>query len=306
VAGLIARTAPDALPPGGVWGSEAEVFGAAPVGMALAAPGGRFVRVNDALCDLLGYTRAELLSPGCAIDHPEDPQLGRSLWDGALAAQGAIHSVDRQCVDAGGREIWALFTTRLVSDASGEPSHALVVVQDVTERKRVEHRLAYRALHDDLTGLANRSLFLDRLSHALSGARRRGSATAVLFVDLDGFKAINDRHGHATGDTVLRATAERLETELRTADSIARIGGDEFLVLQEDVNDVADAILIAQRLQAAIRAPIGLSDGTLTLTASIGISVSECALREDAQTLITRADAAMYRAKVEPGIQCAI
>jgi diguanylate cyclase (GGDEF)-like protein/PAS domain S-box-containing protein len=307
VAGFMTRATSGPLAAfGGIRGSEAEAFGTAPVGMALAAPGGRFVTVNDALCELLGYTREELLSPDCVLDHPDDSQLTRSLWDRALAAHHGIHSVDRQCVDASGRAIWGLFTTRLVRDAVGEPSHAVVVVQDVTERKRIEHQLAYRAFHDDLTGLANRSLFLDRLRHALSGARRRGEATAVLFVDLDGFKEINDRHGHATGDAVLRATAERLETELRTADSIARFGGDEFVVLQEDVNDVADAILIADRLQAAISVPVETSHGVLSLTASIGIAVSESALREDALTLITRADAAMYRAKVEAGNQCAI
>jgi diguanylate cyclase (GGDEF)-like protein len=224
----------------------------------------------------------------------------------AGAGESAVYSFETQRPHPAGHEVALLVTVRLIGDADGDPSHLSLAVQDLTERRRVEAELTRRALHDELTGLASRSLFLDRLRHALAGARRRNSSVAVLFVDVDGFKEINDRHGHAAGDAVLTAIAGRLETELRSADSLSRFGGDEFVVLQEDAATVADAILIGERLQATIRAPFSTPTGPLTVAASIGVAISQSAVHEEPQALIARADAAMYRAKLNSGDQCAI
>ena len=156
--------------------------------------------------------------------------------------------------------------------------------------------LARAATHDALTGLPNRTLFLDRLSHALARARRMATGIGVLFVDLDEFKAVNDSHGHEMGDRLLRVVAERLLRHLRTGDTAARFGGDEFLVLLEDVQTGALAQDVAGRLRAAIEQPVEIAGTLLTPRASVGVAWGEAAC-ENAEALIQRADKAMYAAK---------
>jgi diguanylate cyclase (GGDEF)-like protein len=156
--------------------------------------------------------------------------------------------------------------------------------------------LARAATHDTLTSLPNRALFLDRLAHALARARRTSAGTGVLFVDLDDFKAVNDSHGHEFGDRVLRVVADRLQRHLRTGDTAARFGGDEFLVLLEDVETEAQATEVAERLRAAIEQPVEIAGTLLTPRASIGVAWGDGDV-ESAEALIQRADKAMYAAK---------
>lgn len=156
--------------------------------------------------------------------------------------------------------------------------------------------LARSGQRDPLTNLPNRLLMLDRLENAIAVARRRETRIAVLFIDLDHFKDINDTHGHAIGDEALKLAARRLQSAVRDSDTVSRHGGEEFLVLLPDISQAADAAVIAQKLLAALAAPGRAGDHRLHLSASIGITIyPEDA--EDAQTLISRADAAMYRSK---------
>ena len=169
------------------------------------------------------------------------------------------------------------------------------VLANAIERRRTEERTQHEALHDALTGLPNRSLFLDRLQHALSVAARRQIAIAVLFLDLDQFKLVNDSLGHAAGDELLAAVAPRIEQALRPGDTVARFGGDEFAVLAEDVGNEHGAIRIAERIAEALARPFILRDREHFVSASIGISLGTGA--EDPEALIRDADAALYRAK---------
>ncbi|HEY2705006.1 MAG TPA: EAL domain-containing protein [Candidatus Dormibacteraeota bacterium] len=164
------------------------------------------------------------------------------------------------------------------------------------ERKRAEIALAHQALHDPLTGLPNRALFVDRLEQALVRNLRRSSTIAVLFVDLDRFKVVNDSLGHAAGDRVLSVLGERLCSVLRPGDTVARFGGDEFTVLCTDLEDEKEAFAIAERITAVLATPFDLEGAAVVLTASIGIALAT-ADHPDAHTLIRNADAAMYRAK---------
>ena len=164
------------------------------------------------------------------------------------------------------------------------------------ERKALEMQTAHKAMHDPLTGLPNRELFQDRLKHAVTRAKRHQSLLGVMFLDLDGFKPINDRLGHEVGDKLLVALARRLEDGLRGSDTPARFGGDEFVVLCEDVADEQHVIAIAERLQRAIAEPFRIDEHELNVTSSMGVVVSD-GREQSAGELIRNADEAMYRAK---------
>ena len=183
------------------------------------------------------------------------------------------------------------------------------IIRDVTERKEFERRLQHRAMHDSLTDLPNRALFWDRLGQALSRLRRRGGGAAVLFVDLDGFKKINDSLGHAAGDRVLVVVAERLGRSVREPDTVARLGGDEFGVLIEEIEAPEGAVEVAERILASFASPVPLDGHEAHLSASVGIALVGPAVERaveaelDPDALVRQADAAMYRAKAEPGSQ---
>jgi diguanylate cyclase (GGDEF)-like protein/PAS domain S-box-containing protein len=170
------------------------------------------------------------------------------------------------------------------------------IARDVRERKAFEARLAEQALRDPLTGLANRTLLVDRIATTQSRASRRHASAALLFLDLDRFKVINDRYGHAAGDEVLRVVAKRLSALVRPADTIARLGGDEFVVLCEDIDGVAGAEQIATRIASALQSPVLVSGSDVVVSASIGIAVIDDPTL-DADMLLRDADAAMYHAK---------
>jgi len=185
------------------------------------------------------------------------------------------------------------FEARLVVAGSGE---VLAIVRDVTERKVLERRLEHRVFHDSLTGLPNRALFLNRLEHALARAGRHRESVAVLFVDVDNFKVVNDSLGHEAGDALLVAVAERLREILRPEDTLARLSGDEFTVLLEDVGGTSDATAVAQRMAVVMRKPFILEGQEAFVTVSMGIAFGGSS-QESPGALLRNADLAMYRAK---------
>ena len=168
-------------------------------------------------------------------------------------------------------------------------------VRFAIERGRAEQQLAHRALHDDLTGLPNRVLFLDRLMYALAQSERQDSYVGIFFLDLDGFKGVNDRLGHLAGDALLRAMAGRLLGWVRPGDTVSRFGGDEFTVLVREVGGPEEATQIAERLTEAVRSPVSVAGAEISLTPSIGIALGDTT--EKPEDLLDRADKAMYSAK---------
>jgi len=197
-----------------------------------------------------------------------------------------------------GQHIRVIHTVAAEVGSTGAPERASVLGRDVTHERAALDELAYKATHDHLTGLPNRSLLLDRIELALARSERDRTPVAVLFVDLDRFKKVNDTYGHDVGDALLSKVSERMSSVLRPSDTVARMGGDEFVVLCEDIDGENDALTIAGRIRGAIEdEPITIDDIKMQVTASVGIAMSNGGSTRDADTLLKRADAAMYRAK---------
>ena len=258
------------------------------------------LEANAAYRNLLGYTAQDMLGLGLTLydvvarDRESiDRYVEKILENGVLFIGERRHRrKDESLVDV---EV----SSSVISYGNGEA--LCVIVHDITERKRLEEKLQRQALHDPLTELPNRTLFSDRLRQALKRAKRRGSQVAVLFLDLDNFKVINDSLGHKAGDRLLVAASKRMRALLRPEDTVARLGGDEFVFLLEGTT-ASHTIRIAERLLQQFRKPFALSGRKLVITASIGIAISDTVATKPvngkyADDLLRKADMAMYRAK---------
>jgi diguanylate cyclase (GGDEF)-like protein/PAS domain S-box-containing protein len=264
-------------------------------GMALVGPGGQFLSVNRALCEMTGYAETELLALDFqSITHPDDLVSDVEHHRTLLAGAVETYETEKRYLHREGHEIWIQLGVSAVRDEAGQVRYFVSQMHDVTARRRVEEELAHQALHDPLTGLPNRALFLDRLSHALARLHRHSDAVSVLFVDLDRFKLVNDGLGHGVGDALLLTAAQRMKAMVREDDTLARFGGDEFTVLCEGSSE--EGVLVAERLLAELARPFVHEGHDLHLTASIGIRVCELPT-EDPHVLLRDADLAMYLAK---------
>jgi diguanylate cyclase (GGDEF)-like protein/PAS domain S-box-containing protein len=257
-----------------------------------STPRGRFLYVSDAARQILGYTPNEMI--GHSIFEyalPEDhPILRRvDLFDTPQTFSYRVRRKD-------GEVIWFESRNRALRDANGNVTEVVAVSRDVSERRRAEEQIEYQAYHDALTGLPNRALFRDRLTIALAHAKRQQSPVALMFLDLDRFKNVNDTLGHSLGDELLKVIAGRLSAVLREEDTIARMGGDEFTVLIANITSEADTPFIAQKLLDAVAQPLGIEGHELFITTSIGIAVYPND-GDSAEALLKNADNAMYRAK---------
>jgi len=272
-------------------------FHGAPIGIGLVDLDGRWLEVNPALSEMTGHARDGLLGrPLEELVHPDDPSPRFHSLQTMLEHELPSRRVEGRYLRASGEAGWALVSVSLVRDAERRPAHFIVQMEDISERKHAELELAHRALHDPLTELPNRALFLDRVEHAVARLQRAQARLALLFLDLDRFKLINDSLGHDCGDELLVQAADRLRGLLRPRDTVARLGGDEFTVLCEDIADERHAVEIAERIAESLAAPFALSGGEAFVTASIGIVVCDDP-EARAEDLIRDADAAMYRAK---------
>ncbi|MRX06585.1 EAL domain-containing protein [Pseudoduganella sp. FT25W] len=271
-------------------------FGQAAVGLAQLSADGRWLRANRKLLDIVGYTEEELRGMHVSdLVTPEDWQIDAPLL--RALAEGELETSSREkrylCKD--GRRIWVKAT---VTAMQPDGSHAslVAVVEDISQRKQYEEELMHLARHDALTGLANRTLLLDRVSQAIAQARRSGNQVAMLFLDLDRFKTINDSLGHDAGDRVVVEVGRRLKQAVRDADTVARFGGDEFVVLLPELPTEDIAAALAQKILNALFEPMLIHGHELAPACSVGISLYP---RDgaDGKILLKNADAALYQAK---------
>jgi len=273
-------------------------FDDAPIGMAVADLEGRFLEVNQALCAITGYTADELAGTTfAAITHPDDVPADVATMQALLAGAMTSCADEKRYLRADGSIVWVLRSVTILRDADGAPLHFLHQIQDVTERRRFESELRHLADHDPLTGLLNRRRFEHELDRHIAEVARYGPRGALLVLDLDHFKYVNDVLGHHAGDELILSVAAVLQDRLRETDLVARLGGDEFAVLLPHA-DAGAAEHVAAELVRAVReeAAVAAGDRSRRVTTSIGIAPF---LRGDlnGEELLIEADLAMYEAK---------
>ncbi len=253
---------------------------------------GEIVDCNATFASMLGFHRADLIGKTMAELYANPAEADELI--ALLRGVGTLNSVEIELRRSDRRALWVLENLVLVGDAITGVVHATVV--DISDRKRAEEQIEFHAYHDVLTHLPNRKLFTDRLRHALTRAKRAGQSVAVMFIDVDHFKTINDTLGHTAGDELLLEMARRLRECVRADDTVARLGGDEFTIILSDLRAAEDAMFVAQKILETVQEPLTIAGMPLVVTASIGISIYPVD-GVDPESLLRNADSAMYRAK---------
>jgi diguanylate cyclase (GGDEF)-like protein/PAS domain S-box-containing protein len=274
-----------------------QVFERTPIGTGLLDVDGRWVLVNQALCDITSYTSDELIGRRFQdITHPEDVSDDAGSRRQLLAGEISAYQAEKRYFNSAGETMSAILSVSLVRDRDNNPLHFVVQIQDISERKRLEEHLRHLADHDPLTGLRNRRLFEQDLKLQIGRCQRYGEQAALMVIDLDGFKQVNDRHGHKVGDDALQAVARTLTRRLRATDLVARLGGDEFAVLLPHM-DREGAEIVAEDLMRVIAAcNVDTGEAVVHLAGSVGFALLHEQTVGDEQALV-EADRAMYAAK---------
>ena len=275
----------------------ASVFRNAQEAIAITTPDHRIIDANPAFLNHLGYSHQRLQDRPMARLLAWHPDSQERLRHGQrqLAREGAWQGEVRYR-RANGDTLVALQTISAVRDADGETIRYIHIFNDISEQKAAEEQVRHQALHDELTGLPNRTLLEQRLERALGQARQGGNQLAVLFLDLDHFKEVNDTLGHQAGDALLQAVAERLQTALRADDTLSRLGGDEFVIVLHAIHASDNAAKVANNVVDALMAPFTIEETPVTIGVSVGIALYP-GDGQSADGLIQAADKAMYRAK---------
>jgi diguanylate cyclase (GGDEF)-like protein/PAS domain S-box-containing protein len=274
----------------------ATVFDTSKEGILITDAKNRIVSCNPAFTTITGYLPEDIIGrdPSLLRSGREPAGFYAAMWSGLLAEDHWEGEIWNQRKDGAIFPEW--LSIALVRDAKGTVCNHIAIFSDITERKESEARIRHLAQYDFLTDLPNRALFYDRLNVALANALRYKQSFAVFFIDLDGFKPINDTHGHDIGDAVLQEVARRLSDNVRSADTVARHGGDEFVILAPTIGNEDDAGILANKILQVLDEPIRVQYRALKLSASIGISLFPHH-GEDADALVRIADAAMYQVK---------
>lgn len=276
----------------------ASVFSHAREGLMIAAPNGTILDVNEAFTKISGYSRGEVIgrNPKMLGSDRRDRSLYDAMWRGLTEHGHWTGEIPNRRKD--GARFVALVTISAVHDERGRLTRYVAIYSDITPIKEHQRQLEYVAHYDALTGLPNRVLLSDRLQQAMVRAARASRWLAVVYLDLDGFKLVNDAYGHAVGDRLLACLAEHMRDALREGDTLARLGGDEFVAVLPDLPDTDACLPILGRLHAAAARAVRVDGEALRVTASLGVTFYPRAEEADADQLLRQADQAMYQAKV--------
>lgn len=263
---------------------------------------GEILEVNDAWCDLFGYSRKEVMERRLSwqkVTHPDDIQSTEQMLRRLLAGEHESFNIEKRYLRKDGKVVWGSVADSLVRDEHRKPKYFISAIQDVTEHRQAEMQVHYMAYHDKLTRLPNRALLFDRLSQAVSHAKRNKQHVALLYMDLDGFKGVNDQYGHKAGDSVLRMAAQRFQNCVREIDTVARLGGDEFAIVLWALDDPMQSKQVAEKLVAEFAPLFPLSNG---VEVKVGVSIGISIYPEDGSeldSLLSAADSAMYVSKTQ-------
>ena len=273
-----------------------QLFDLAPIGICKLALDGRFLEANPAFDEILGYPPGSLVGRSMwELTHPDDRATTGAVIARLVSGEVDRFNFEKRYLHADGRVVWASVNGSIVRDAPGHPQFLIGQIEDITERRELREQLARTAVTDPLTGLPNRKLFMEHLAEALHRAESEGRHVALMFLDLDRFKLVNDGIGHDAGDRLLQRVGQRLLNALRDGDVLARFGGDEFTVLCE-VADEDEAVEIVGRLRRAMDTPIHEVDFEQFVSLSIGVALSTSETTMPS-LLLRSADVAMYQAK---------
>ncbi len=273
------------------------IFENAPIGIMLVDMQGRIFQANRMAADILAYDERKLY--GVHVSRLVSSKDRKGLKDSLsqlITSSTTTDKSERRLICQNDLEIWTTFHLVLQRNSKGDPLYYIVQIADISDIKRSQQRMEQMAFYDTLTKLANRRLFQERLVQTLEQTKRTGRNAALLYLDLDNFKRVNDTLGHQTGDQLLREVATRLQQCVRKEDTVARPGGDEFTILLNEVNTPSDAGIVAQKILTRLREPIHVSGHPLIVTTSIGITVIPSD-SNDPNIIMTNADLAMYKAK---------
>ncbi|MDA3624107.1 PAS domain S-box protein [Saccharopolyspora sp. WRP15-2] len=272
-----------------------QTFANAPIGMALLDLTGRWLEVNDRLCEMVGYAREEMLTMRFTdLTYPDD-ESGMSLLADQVAGRRDTASIEKRYRHKDGHPIWILIRTTVVAGPDDQPAYLVGQYEAIGDRETRDLHLAHLALHDPLTGLANRVLLMDRLDQELAALPQHGGVLTVLLADLDNLKPINDSYGHAVGDQLLITAADELLNAVRPGDTVARLGGDEFVVLTRMPN-LHDAKAFRNNVAQRLDTTIVLAGHETKLSASVGLATTQTAAA--ASDLLHSADIDMYTYKI--------
>lgn len=260
----------------------------------IASADGSFIDVNQAFCEMFGEKKEEILKKNAKDGYVFESEKIR--LKSALKKDGFVKDFEIRLRKMNGEIMTCLLTVTALRDEFGNIVQYHGIVRDITEKKKAEEKIRYMAFHDMLTGLPNRVLFNDRLQMAIGYAKRAREMVAVMILDLDRFKEINDTYGHGLGDEVLKDVANRLKSVVRKTDTIARMGGDEFLGVFTEIRKIEDVKVIAEKILATFEKDLVVDGKSFSLTASMGFSIYPIH-GEDIETLLSKADVAMYEVK---------
>jgi diguanylate cyclase (GGDEF)-like protein/PAS domain S-box-containing protein len=270
-------------------------FAHAAIGMALVDMDGRFLRVNDSLCRITGYPRAQLEARSLReLSHAADVDLDAAQIARVVRGDLTSYQIERRYLHADGHDLWALLTVSLVRDDRHRPLYFISQLQDISERKELERHLEHLVDHDFLTGLLNGRHFQQALTHEVKVASRYGGGGAVLLIDLDNFKDVNDQFGHKAGDDLLKTVATELRARIRSTDILARLGGDEFGIILPQADEERAQVVAQGIVKAVARHSATLAEQRIAITASVGIAAF--GFQTDVE-ILAGADVAMYDAK---------
>lgn len=273
-------------------------FETAPIGMALVGLDGHWLQVNKALVQMFGYTAEELMRLRFhEITHPDDLSLDLGLLEKLRHGDIDHYNIEKRYYRKGGAIMHALLSVSMVTDQDDQPVHYVSQIEDITERKELQELVLHQATHDELTGLPNRRLLYDRLAQIMAQSRRYDRLMALMFVDIDHFKNVNDSYGHDVGDQVLCEVATRLRRCVRVSDTLARQGGDEFVVVLSEIHSASDVERVAQAMLETVNSPLVLRNIELRVTLSIGISIFDPKSEDSHEALLKKADDALYKVK---------